>query len=276
MPCTYKGELHHLQFLVIEQNAPSILGRKTCQDLGTVLRIMSVDNLSEPHSPLTQAEIMSEYSDVFSGLGCLAGKHHIQIDTTVQPVIHAPRKVPVALREKVKTELERMVEMNVIEKQTEPTDWVSSMVCVVRPNKLRICIDPRDLNRAVKREHYPMQTVEEVVSRLPNAKIFSVLDASNGYWQVQLDDESSKLCTFNTPFGRYRFLRLPMGITSGSEVLGGNDQQHDQRLKTVLDTARAKNMKLNTKKTQIRKKEVHYVGHVITEKARSRKNPRYY
>ncbi len=80
---------------------------------------------------------------------------------------------------------------------------------VQKPNKkLRICIDPQDLNKAIKREHYPLRTVEEVVAEMPNAKFFSVLDANHGFWQIQLDEDSSKLCTFNTPFGRDRFKKL--------------------------------------------------------------------
>ena len=54
-----------------------------------------------------------------------------------------------------------------------------------------------------------MTTIEEVVADMPQAKVFSVLDATSGYWQVKLDEASSKLCTFNAPFGRYRFPRLP-------------------------------------------------------------------
>ncbi|CAC5380359.1 unnamed protein product [Mytilus coruscus] len=94
-----------------------------------------------------------------------------------------------------------------------------SMVTVIKPNgKIRICIDPRDLNKAILREYYPLKTVEEVISQMPNAKVFSKLDATSGFWHIQLGEPSSKLCTFNTPFGRYRFARLPFGINSASEV----------------------------------------------------------
>ena len=95
-----------------------------------------------------------------------------------------------------------MEKLGVVEHVHEPTDWVNSMVTIVKPNgKLRICIDPRDLNRAIRREHYPKKTIKEVTARIPNAKVFSVLDASLGFWPVQLDDISAKLCTFNTgPF----------------------------------------------------------------------------
>ena len=112
-----------------------------------------------------------------------------------------------------------MVHLNIIKRIHEPTDWVNSMVTVVKQNgKLQICIDPRDLNKAIKREHYPMRTIEEIVARIPNAKVFSVLDASSGFWQVKFDHESAKLCTFNTPFGRYIFTRLPFGISSAEDV----------------------------------------------------------
>ena len=100
-----------------------------------------------------------------------------------------------------------------------PTEWVNSMVTIIKPNgQLHICIDPCDLNRAVKQEYYPMQTIEEVVTRMPNAKYFSVLDASLGFWQVSLDAESTNICTFNTPFGRYKFKRLPFGLSSSQDV----------------------------------------------------------
>ena len=117
-------------------------------------------------------------------------------------MVHPPRKVPVSLKEKIKEELDRMEKAEVVVKQKEPTDWVNSMVAVVKPSKRRICIDPRDLNESIRREHFPMTTIEEVVADMPQAKVFSVLDATSGYWQVKLDEASSKLFTFNTSFGR--------------------------------------------------------------------------
>lgn len=112
-----------------------------------------------------------------------------------------------------------------------------------------------------------MKTIEEVVSNIHEAKLFSKLDATSGFWHLKLDDESSKLTCFNTPFGRYRFLRAPFGIKSipeifqrvmselmedieGAEViiddiliLGATIQEHDERLKKVLERARQYNLK---------------------------------
>lgn len=114
---------------------------------------------------------------MFTGLGCVPGLHHIQLNPDVTPVIHPPRKVPIALKDRVKAELDRMEDLGVIVRQAEPTDWVNSMVTVVKPNKLRICIDPQDLNQAIKREHYPLRTIKETVSEMPNAKVLSIESA---------------------------------------------------------------------------------------------------
>ncbi len=233
---------------------------------------------------------MEEYKDVFEGLGCLPGEHRISIDDTVAPVVHACRKVPFALREKLKEELARMEKLDVIKRIDEPTDWVSSLVIVLKKNgSLRICLDPRDLNRAIKREHFKLPTREEIMSQFAGAKWFSKLDASSGFWQLKLDEASSKLCTFNTPEGRYRFLRLPYGILSAPEVYhktihmifehlpgvetmmddiivwGSNRQEHDARLRQVLELIRQSNLKLNKEKCEFAVKSLTFVGDVLSE-----------
>lgn len=206
--CEHKGKYHTIEFEVVS-NISNVLGLKTITELKLVKRVDSITK-----------DPLAKYADTFTGLGCISNvTHRIKIDPACKPVVHPPRKIPVTIRSKVKEELQRMERLNVIERIHEPTDWVNSMVTVVKPNgKLRICIDPRDLNKAIKREHYPMRTIEEIVAQIPNAKVFSVLDASSGFWQVKLDRESAKLCTFNTPFGRYMFTRLPFGISSAQDV----------------------------------------------------------
>ena len=125
-----------------------------------------------------------------------------------------------------------MEQDGIIVKEEGHTPWVSSMLVIdkkkrrkenneeVRPNKdeVRICIDPRDLNTALKRVHHPMITVEEVTNKLSDAAMFTVLDACSDFWQLSTDEESSKLLTFNTPLGRYRFTRLPFGIAPAPEI----------------------------------------------------------
>ena len=100
-----------------------------------------------------------------------------------------------------------------------PTEWVSNLVATHKKETgdVRICIDPRNLNKALMRPHHPMRTVEEVAAQMSGATIFSVLDAKSSFWQVRLDDASSLRKTF-TPYGRFRFLKMPFGICTASEV----------------------------------------------------------
>ena len=108
--------------------------------------------------------------------------------------------------------------MDIIEPVQKPTDWVNGLVLVEKPNgKLRVCLDPRPLNKAIKREHLHLPTAEEIFSQMSGASYFSKLDASSGYWQIKVDEQSSNLLTFGTPSGRYRFTRLPYGTHSASE-----------------------------------------------------------
>ena len=107
----------------------------------------------------------------------------------------------------------------IIEKVNQPTDWVSSVLVVSKPSteadgesKIRICLDPRELNVAIKCEHFPMPKIEEIATRLYGAKVFGVFDAINGFWLVKIDEDSSLLTTFDTPFGCYRWKRMPFGI----------------------------------------------------------------
>lgn len=134
-----------------------------------------------------------------------------------------------------------------------------------------------------------MPRVNEILSKLGGSRVFSNLDASSGYWQIKVDDESSKLLTFNTPFGRHRFKRLRFGIHSAAEVFqkkiteiisdiegaandqddiivfGKDNEQHDQALKQVLDRVRESGLKLNKEKCILLKvTETTFLGHVIS------------
>lgn len=177
------------------------------------------------------------------------------------PVVHAPRKVPVPQRAKVDEELKRMEKLGVIVRQEEPTEWVNSLVVVPkRTGAVRLCIVSRDLNLVIKRPHYPMKTIDEVAGRLQGAKAFSIMDAASGFWQLKLDDESSRLCIFNTPIGRYRFTRLTFEVKCAPEifqrtmvrmvedlkgvevimddvVMAGDETTDDERLQKFLDRA---------------------------------------
>lgn len=124
------------------------------------------------------------------------------------------------MQKKVKQELQRMQALGVIETVDEPTEWVSNMVArrKKKTDDVRICIDSKDLNKALMHPYHPMRTVEDVAAQMSGATVFSVLDTKSSFWQIKLDDASSLHTTFATPYGRFKFLRMPFGINTASEI----------------------------------------------------------
>jgi hypothetical protein len=258
-----------MNFYIVNTQAPPVLGLKACLDLDLIKLVLSVNALKDDKS------ILKDYADVFDGIGLFPGECTIHLQPNATPVVYPPRRIPLALRGRLKEELQNMEKQGVIVKVTEPTDWVNALVVVEKPRtgKLRICLDPRDLNKAIKRPHYPLPTIEDIMPKLTGAKYFSVLDARSGYWAIKLTEESSKLTTFNTILGRYRFRRLPFGIISAQDefqrkidetyeglngvvaivddilVYGRTKKEHDDNLHAMLQRSREKGVKLNQEKS---------------------------
>ena len=288
LPCSYQTQEIVTEFYIVEADNRTVLSLETCKQLNLikVMHSLKSDNLV---SGCSTEQIKENFNKVFQGLGKLDECYRMKLDPQAVPVAQVPRKIPAMLRGKLKQELDRMEKEQVIVKVDEPTDWVHNPVIVEKPNgKLRVCLDPRELNKYLKREQYQLPTWEEISSRLHGARFFSILDANQGYWQIPLDDESSILTTFNTPFGRYRFLRMPFGIHLAQEIfhkrvnhlfedLEGVEtdiddilvwektiEEHDQRLQAALDRTKMIGMTLNPDKCKFRVTEVTYLGHKLT------------
>lgn len=280
---TKKGNQYREEMVITKEDLPSILGLPSCVNMNL---IKQVDNLTTSTKPAISLPITDE---IFGALGSLAQEQHLTLKEGAIPVVHAPRRVPEALKEPLKNELDRMLALGVIEKVEEPRDWVSSLVLTTKANgKLRVCLDPKDLNKALKRSHYQMPTAEEIFSKMGGAKFFSKMDASSGFWQIKVDSESSKLLTFNTPFGRYAFTRLPFGILCAPEIFqkeigdildglegqahaqddiivwGKTEAEHNERLEKVMKAIQKSGLKLNKDKCEFGVSELVYLGHKIT------------
>lgn len=241
------------------------------------------------------SEIFSTYKDVFSGRGCMPGAVTLHVDESVKPHIAPPRRVPLTMQPKLKAELERLEKEGVIEKVEEPTDWCSSLCCVEKPNgKLRLCIDPQPLNCALKRSHYPLPVIEDILSELDGVKVFTKADLKEGFLQCQLTEKSTKLTTFQSPWGRWKYHRMPYGIspapelfqqklcqsldsltgihviaddiliTGRGETLEEATKDHDANLKALLERCRIMNIKLNKDKFEYKLESLKFIGHVLT------------
>ena len=216
--CAYNGKSYNLTFQVLNNNVTPLLSAETCTCLGLLSVQINLVNSSNVNGMCytVDDDLITECKDTFRGLSCLPGKYHIEDYGNVTPVQHVSR-IPIFFLNGLKAHLKALEASNVITPVKEPTKLISSMVAVCKPGKLRPCIDPKDLYKAIKRPHYPLPTIENVLVKLTKAKIFSALDAKKGFWQIELDNTSSFFKTFWTPFGRYRWLRMPFGISSAPE-----------------------------------------------------------
>ncbi|XP_028415786.1 uncharacterized protein K02A2.6-like [Dendronephthya gigantea] len=288
--------------MIVKEDLTPLLGARVIQQMGLVEihieKFEQVVGMGIKDTPKGACrDLVKEYDDVLTGeLGTLYGEQHLEVDPSVTPTVSPSRRVPFAVKPKLKAELDRLADLGVITLVDEPTDWVSNLVIATKESgDIRLCIDPKQLNGALKRERYPIPVIDDVLPDLAKAKVFTKVDARNGYWHVQLDEPSSRLTTFDTPFGRYRWKRLPFGICAASEIfqkrlnqaldrldglltvhddmviygVGETEEEaivdHNTKLEGFFQRCRKTGIKLNKKKLMLLCKEIPYLGHLVTK-----------
>ena len=234
----------------------------------------------------TKEDLIKAYPDRFKGIGCFPGTYHITICSDAKPIIHAPRKCPIAMWPLVQEKLDEFMEQGIIVPVEEPMDWVSSLAYSWKANgKLRVCLDPQDVNKAIKRDHYKTPTVEEITHLLAGSRKFTKVDGTSSYLCIVLDYESSLLTTFNTPWGRCRFVCLPWGLSCAQDIfqwmmdqileccegvigitddvnIHGKDEDHDRNLHNFMHTACEHGLVFNREKCEVKKNSVTFFGTV--------------
>ena len=199
---------YSVEFVIVAEELIPLIVAKAAQHM----KLLTVhwDNFKPVQAPkvkttvnqlLTADQLVTQYPDVFkSQLGCFPGVVHLEVDENVQPVVTPTQRIPTALKEKFRHEIKQLEDLGVIAPVEKPTLWVSSVVVATKKSgALRVCIDPRPLNKALKRERYQLPILDDILPELAQAKVFSTVDLRSGYWHCALDEESSLLTTFATP-----------------------------------------------------------------------------
>lgn len=274
---------YSVNFIVCEDQFTPIIGLSASKQ-------MSLVKINENNFEVTNKIDVNKFSHVFdNNLGTFEGLHKFKLLDNAKPQIMPNRRVPIALNDKLELELNRLTKLGVIAPIDEPTEWVSQIVIVKKSDGgVRLCIDPQELNKVIVRERYTLPTLDDALHELSNSTVFSKTDLSSGYWHVQLDYDSSKLTTFQTTFGRYRWCRLPFGISTSAEIFqkklnqalaglkgvvciaddiiihGKNKIDHDENMNKFLMRCEQQNIKLNKNKTNLCVSSVTFMGHKIT------------
>ena len=276
----YNGMSVEQELFVIDGQRWPLLGRPAINALRVIKFVET----------LTKEDVLNEYANLFKGIGRLKGEYNIQLREDAKPyALPVARRVALPLRNKVEEELKKLEDQKIISRITEPTDWVAGMVVVPKQSgEVRICIDYTELNKCIKRERLMLPSVNDLLAQLKQAKVWSKLDCKSGYFQCVLSEKSAKLTTFLTPFGRFYFNRLPMGICSAPEyyqrqvssllqgmkgvvsylddvlVFGKTQKEHDERLRSVLNRMLEAGITLNRDKCEFSVASVKFLGHVIS------------
>lgn len=280
-----KTQLQCHKFYVTKGNYGSLIGYPTAKALNLV---KIIQNINDP---------TTKYPKLFEGIGKLKDvKVKLHIDEKIPPVAQKPRRTPFHLRDKVEKELQNLIDQDIIEKVNgEPTPWVSPIVAVPKKDSdaVRICIDMREANKAIIRERHQMPTVEELTTDLNGAKIFSKIDLTSGYHQLELEESSRLITTFSTHIGLFRYKRLNFGISSASEifqeairnvihdipnaknisddiiVFGTTQKEHDDTLDAVFKRLNDKGLTVNKKKCLFSQNKIAFFGLVFSSEGSS-------
>ncbi|KAJ7993992.1 hypothetical protein DPEC_G00261320 [Dallia pectoralis] len=213
------------KFYVMEGDSCSLLGYNTAKELGL---IKIINTVSASTSQTVADELVQKYSEQFEGIGML--KHFqvmLHINTDIQPTCQPHRRVPFHIRQKVEEELKRLENDDVIETVTGPTPWVSPIMTPPKPkdqDKVRICVDMRQANTAIQRERHITHTMDDIIHKLNGATVFSKLDLTAGYHQLELHPDSRTS------------ISAPLRELTRKDTLWHWNPEHARALQTIKDS----------------------------------------
>ena len=232
--------------------------------------------------------LKEEYPEVFSDLPGRTTACQLKIETgEAAPKGSHPYRIPNKLKEGVRAELEKLVDLGIVVPSTSP--WASPVVPVPKKDgTVRVCIDYRKLNEVTVADPYYMSTMEEILERVGESRIMSKLDLAKGFYQVEVEPQSQEKTAFVSPFGKFEFQRMPFGLKNAPAVFqrlmevvlrdcyecsapyiddvivfSKNGEEHVQHLRCVLDALRRFGLTIKEEKCQFGREKVEYLGHVI-------------
>ena len=234
------------------------------------------------------SQLKEEFPEVFSDLPGKTTVCQMKIDTgEAAPRRSHPYRVPDRLKEGVRAEVNKLVELGIVVPSTSP--WASPVVPVPKTDgTVRVCVDYRKLNEVTTADPYYMATMDEILERVGSSRVMSKIDLAKGFYQVEVEPLSQEKTAFVSPYGKFQFKRMPFGLKNAPAmfqrlmevVLGDcyeysapyiddvvvfseNGEEHVQHLRCVLDALRKYGLTIKEAKCEWGKVKLEYLGHVI-------------
>ncbi len=273
-----------------------LLSATSAQELGLVTLHLNNISTHQPNLAIDDIPIqrlIEKHTQLFEGLGKLKGKQiELVIDENVTPVMQPLRRIPFHARKKLEDALAELIAKDIIETvpDNDKAEWVSPVVLVPKPNDtVRLCIDMRVANQAIKRTRHPIPTRQDIALSLNGATVFSKLDLNEAYHQLELSSPSRHITTFNTHIGLYRYKRLNYGTNAAAElfqhaltevlqglsnvqniaddiiVYGKTRAEHDEALAACLQKLEHNGFTLNFKKCRFLKSNLKFFGQIYSK-----------
>lgn len=261
-------------FYVVIDGTRNLLGKTSAIALG-VLKIGLNAEVNQ-----VDFQIFPKFKDVLI---------HLPIDHSIPPVSQPYRRIPIPLEAKIENKIEELNQRDIIEPVVGSSKWVSPVVPVLKENgEVRLCVDMRRANEAIVRENHPLPTMDKLLPKMKNAKVFTKLDIKDAFHQLEIDPASRHITTFITSKGLFRYKRLMFGISCAPEIfqktlermlLGcegvvnyiddiliyGKDLiEHDSRLKKVISVLNENNVVIRNDKCCFRMEKVNFLGHELS------------
>lgn len=266
--------------------------------LKTITNLLRLDHLNQEEKD-SIINICHEFNQIFHLEGDRLSStntvlHEIPVTSQI-PINSKTYRYPEVHKDEVNKQITKMLEQNIIEPSTSP--WNSPVWVVPKKmdasgeKKWRIVIDYRKLNEITIGDSYPLPNISDILDQLGHSKYFSVIDLTSGFHQIEMSPKDASKTAFSTPTGHYQFKRMPFGLKNSpasfqrlmNTVLAGiqnikcfvylddivvfadNLENHNKKLKEIFSRLSQFNLKIQPDKCEFLRKEVAYLGHIITE-----------
>ncbi|GBN41538.1 Retrovirus-related Pol polyprotein from transposon 297 [Araneus ventricosus] len=262
------------------------------ESLRLPLIVENLEGLNEEQRTAVK-ELLQEFQNLFStsdsDVGhCNMAQHRINTGNH-PPIKQYPRRLPLTKKEEVERLVKEMVDNGIIEESSGP--WASPIVLVKKKDgSIRFCFVYRKLNEITIKDSYPLPRIDDTLDALNGSQWFSTLDLKSGYWQVEIQPEDKEKTAFTTGQGLWQFKVMPFGLCNASAtferlmetvlrgltseaclvylddiiIVGRTFQEHLNNIRKVFQRLQKANLKLSPKKCRFFRKEVSYLGHIIS------------